>query len=881
MNTFLKTKFLFAAVLLQFFFAFKLSAQWVWFSNDTTGTESVWTGPYLNGPTAFVNVSNNHDDKVEGTGSLQIDYRVEAYDGWGGYAVRAVDNQNKPERLDLSSGKYLSFWYKVVTAAQKSAAGDLNFEFKIQDKTGESGRDLWIHGLGTIMETKGEWKQVKIPIMFAGINNWTLQFGDDNKQFEPWAVCGVEIAFVFIPAAGGGTTNTPFATGTVLLDKFQILESAFAPVFTFDNQSDTTNNLERKNAFWKVDSKSDGSNSDKQFINLTTEGNDFVEGNSSMKVDYSLVANADSESVVEFEHYFFGYPLDISSHTSLVFYVKNLIPSLLSQNMFMRVFLYDDAGECKLEGWVTVPNFHFDKQSDWQFVHLSLYKNLENKKWDELRPGDVGISSSLFGIDFFLEREKIRKIKFQLVITKLTPGEITKGSFLIDALLPSGYLTSDIMPPVSVEISITPLKYSNKIEWTAYEYNSDGPYDLFFSLNQNNKFTKIAKKLEGKTVSLQHYIFSPLTDRLIDFYYGLDWSDGLYDVDYIYPTSAISNTARGIPVISNIPPNNFTADGNLSEWENIKPWVIKSSDSTGFVPDSMTHSGNSDLWYKSWVSLSKDSLYAAFEVHDNTIITDINSNDKDSDSPELMIGLYDYKGRNHTTNNLCIGKTPDYHFRFNSNKVTEERKFWNEISKSGDSNYSWIKTFDSTYVVEWGIPLSEILDTVEHDYPKFVQKTGMKLALNFSVNDADVEGTRKSLLSWAPEENEPGLQNIDSWNFSWLGNPNMSIKEFESFENYTDVTEPNIQPFEFSLEQNYPNPFNPETKISFNLKSATHVSIKVYNVLGAEITTLVDDYQTPGKHTLSFNAVNLASGVYFFRMNAGGVSTSRKMMLVK
>lgn len=86
---------------------------------------------------------------------------------------------------------------------------------------------------------------------------------------------------------------------------------------------------------------------------------------------------------------------------------------------------------------------------------------------------------------------------------------------------------------------------------------------------------------------------------------------------------------------------------------------------------------------------------------------------------------------------------------------------------------------------------------------------------------------------------------------------------------------------EYQLEQNYPNPFNPTTNITFVLPKAETVSLKVYDVLGREVATLVNERRDAGVYTVPFNAANLASGVYFYKLQAGSFSQTRKMMLVK
>ena len=88
-------------------------------------------------------------------------------------------------------------------------------------------------------------------------------------------------------------------------------------------------------------------------------------------------------------------------------------------------------------------------------------------------------------------------------------------------------------------------------------------------------------------------------------------------------------------------------------------------------------------------------------------------------------------------------------------------------------------------------------------------------------------------------------------------------------------------PASFSLLQNYPNPFNPTTSIRYSIAKASIVSLKIYNILGQEVATLVNQHQTAGDYTTTFDASRYASGVYFYRLNAGGFRQVRKMLLLK
>ena len=88
-------------------------------------------------------------------------------------------------------------------------------------------------------------------------------------------------------------------------------------------------------------------------------------------------------------------------------------------------------------------------------------------------------------------------------------------------------------------------------------------------------------------------------------------------------------------------------------------------------------------------------------------------------------------------------------------------------------------------------------------------------------------------------------------------------------------------PAEFVLEQNYPNPFNPSTEIVYSLPVQSNVEIKIYDVLGREVATLVDQTQNAGKYSTSFDASDLTSGLYIYRLTSGASVISRKMLLLK
>ena len=118
-----------------------------------------------------------------------------------------------------------------------------------------------------------------------------------------------------------------------------------------------------------------------------------------------------------------------------------------------------------------------------------------------------------------------------------------------------------------------------------------------------------------------------------------------------------------------------------------------------------------------------------------------------------------------------------------------------------------------------------------------------------------------------------------SWNYSVQG----STPSSQIGDKTTIISEEHnrLQPFHFQLLQNYPNPFNPSTTIKYSLEKKANVQIDVFNMLGQQITTLVKEQETAGEHSVTFDARKFSSGVYFYRLTAGGKIDIKKMLLMK
>jgi hypothetical protein len=114
--------------------------------------------------------------------------------------------------------------------------------------------------------------------------------------------------------------------------------------------------------------------------------------------------------------------------------------------------------------------------------------------------------------------------------------------------------------------------------------------------------------------------------------------------------------------------------------------------------------------------------------------------------------------------------------------------------------------------------------------------------------------------------------------------------DFDGSFDYSNIVEVDIgMPNGFFLSQNYPNPFNPSTSIEYRVGSSEYVTLKVYDILGNEIATLVDEYRLAGSYEIEFNVAqlsraelaSLSSGVYFYQLKAGSFIRTKKMILLR
>lgn len=145
---------------------------------------------------------------------------------------------------------------------------------------------------------------------------------------------------------------------------------------------------------------------------------------------------------------------------------------------------------------------------------------------------------------------------------------------------------------------------------------------------------------------------------------------------------------------------------------------------------------------------------------------------------------------------------------------------------------------------------------------------GTTIAYNFGMDYSSNGTGRTGAAQWWDNTNS-SWANASIWGDAVLSNAVISVQGKPTVAN------------SFNLNQNYPNPFNPATQIQYTIDKTSKVKLTVYNILGSQVAVLVNATQEPGLKTVTFNASNLSSGVYFYKLEAGSKMMSKKMMLLK
>jgi hypothetical protein len=231
----------------------------------------------------------------------------------------------------------------------------------------------------------------------------------------------------------------------------------------------------------------------------------------------------------------------------------------------------------------------------------------------------------------------------------------------------------------------------------------------------------------------------------------------------------------------------------------------------------------------------------------------------------------------------------------NQNKMGD---YFHMVSYNNGASLAWAGTFNGEEDVYYSFITPDIVPVELVSFTATVSSD--VVILNWStateLNNHGFEIERASSLTTHDQENwrtigfvEGKGTTTEAQHYSFTdknlleGKYNYRLKQidFDGSYDFSNVVEVEIAPREFILLQNYPNPFNPNTTISWQSPVSSWQTLKIYDILGNEVVTLVDEYKQAGKYSVEFDGKHLPSGIYYYRLNTGSFSDTKKLMLLK
>jgi hypothetical protein len=478
-------------------------------------------------------------------------------------------------------------------------------------------------------------------------------------------------------------------------------------------------------------------------------------------------------------------------------------------------------------------------------------------------------------------------------IVLLQPAPPPTAELLSPAITVTAGL-SDITDPFTGEVF-----YYNDIEWTDLSADVGETYSLYFS--ETAKITdvsaagviQISKNIGRGTQIWHHRMYTETGISKTVFYAmtvtGLDGGsvvekpvrDGISNSG---PATASTSKLYEIPFIQNFP---FAADAYLDEFEAVAQTfhrcTLRNQQAAGDEASGWT-TASTDLNFTGYVVMDAENYYIGMNVVD-----DLSHGDAQAwagDGFDFMGGLYDvrtlssyWRGNDQQQGAItdantgggfrmgaAVGASQGTHIQVNG-----------YASWDPDGVEYAQDVFDGGYIVEMKVPIASMNARFNGS---FVPADGMILCGKIDVNDNDTEsttGTRSMQNHWG---DVPG--NYQSWQRAeaWAAPFKLTSTPLTAVESREPA------PFRFALDRNYPNPFNPGTAMNYQIARASDVTIKVYDMMGKEVRTLVSGKKSAGAYSVAWNGTDsrgqrVPSGIYFCRMTAGGTTQIQKMTLIK
>jgi len=786
------------------------------------------------GPPSRIILSTNTADKKEGTGALDMDAVIGAFHPWGSFA-QLIYRTDSTDVMDWSViGDSLSIWIKVRVAPTIPA--NMVLRIHIADRpTPDAPLEEYLYENATVLDAATGWYNLRIPLTVreqtGGLvpdstgfilppSEWG--FTRNNNVLDRDKIVGYNLALV--TSGWNPSGNLPADSLIVSFDAFERFGVRAVP-FIFFNGKVLANYLSQFT--WGQSSleveEGTGSQPGKNSLKWT-QGNEWGNGWTGGGWNITTPLNMSGAWVLD----------------SLKFKMKA------------------PAGTGPIR-------FQFESGSNGKVGYI--FTPIGNDQWNEYsfalrdfvpQEGTTGFDSSAVNV-------------FQIIAEA---SGVAGRVIYIDDLWTGNPIIDVINPEKVTNVSSSAGTFLNTITWDDVVGEVGETYSVYYSNNVITDVTApgvevVKLKIAENTGLIDHVLIAPATNQNVTYYYAVVCTDAAGNQG---PTSdaiaPLTNLAKGVTVIHPSAPTNFAADGNLNDWAGIVPFRMFVSDGSGHVVTNTTITNDNDLSVLAYVAMDNDYLYVAFDVTDDVVSTDTTQSSYLIDSPDLFIGLYDWHGAPHTS--YKRGAEPDYHYRFGRNALLQDNSPGGRLLEQGDANYYWDERFSPPgYVVEAKISFAAIAALGGDNL--FVPVVGKRIPIDIAVNDNDTPNSnnREGILTYSPNNEDQSWNDVSRWVHTWIGDQWVGVDDGKEI-----VTT-------YNLSQNFPNPFNPSTRINYSLEKNGFVSLKIYDMLGREVVTLVNNEQSAGTYTVQFDGAGLASGIYFYKIQSGSFIKTNKMILMK
>jgi hypothetical protein len=497
--------------------------------------------------------------------------------------------------------------------------------------------------------------------------------------------------------------------------------------------------------------------------------------------------------------------------------------------------------------------------------------------------------------------------------TDQNPGPVYFDYFAIG--VPPSQLV-DTPPSAVASVGVTNSNGENIVTWPALD--GAGGYNVYFSESPITSISASGVQLLGAfaadaTREQKHSISAPHPNLAANF-------TAHYAVTAKSPFGAESTPTQGSVTGELKVAENYgfemTTEALDSFYGAIENGVMPTgAEVAAFFPDTYTPftinqqrmydaggieniTGDDDLSGKLWVGFGATDKELVFyaEIQDDILVPALSNGTRDTggawnyDNYEVGIG-------NYSPESFIIGSTkpvipspagsvgddPDYQFRigfFDNGEGPFVHDSWTLngevpfsqtiIDTSVAGQYRMLTILNTTYLTVDGADTpNEAFDFPTGDQVK-------TYPFNYTINDADATRARESQATWGPRTNSNWYNTPSQWEVIALVGKDAPVYT------PTSVEDEEVLPKQVVLNQNYPNPFNPTTTISFTLPATSNVTLEVFNMLGQRVSTLaVNKTMAAGQHSVAFDAANMPSGMYLYRLSTGNFTSTKKMMLLK